>query len=210
VINSAKQLRWRWDNVDPFGANLPNQNPAGLGAFGYNLRFPGQYFDSETGLHYNYFRDYNPSSGRYIESDPIGLAGGINTYGYVKGNPVSFVDTEGLQRGRLGRGEGDDARGRSDRSTGAKEKGSRTPAEEQQADGEHDWYKSVCETKPLPTGDKCQDLLNEANRAYMCADLMTQWDERWGLGRHAPDIAREFERFKILMERYKKCKNQCQ
>jgi RHS repeat-associated protein len=96
VINLAKQLRWRWDNVDPFGANLPNQNPAGLGAFGYNLRFPGQYFDSETGLHYNYFRDYNPSTGRYIESDPIGLRGGLNTYGYVGGNPVSFVDPLGL------------------------------------------------------------------------------------------------------------------
>jgi RHS repeat-associated protein len=60
-------------------------------------RFPGQRLESETGLHYNYFRDYDPSTGRYVQSDPIGLAGGLNTYGYVLANPVNLIDPEGLQ-----------------------------------------------------------------------------------------------------------------
>ena len=87
---------WRWDNTDPFGNNIANENPANLGTFTFNLRFPGQYFDKETGLHYNVNRDYNPAVGRYIESDPIGLRGGINTFGYVGGNPLAWSDPLGL------------------------------------------------------------------------------------------------------------------
>jgi RHS repeat-associated protein len=60
-----------------------------------NLRFPGQYYDAETGLHYNYHRYYNPKTGRYITADPIGLMGGVNLYGYVGGNPVRWVDPRG-------------------------------------------------------------------------------------------------------------------
>ncbi len=64
--------------------------------FAFNLRFPGQYYDAETGLHYNYFRDYDPSVGRYVESDPIGLKGGINTFSYVDNSPTSKKDALGL------------------------------------------------------------------------------------------------------------------
>jgi RHS repeat-associated protein len=64
--------------------------------FEMNLRLPGQVYDAETGLHYNYFRDYDPATGRYVQSDPIGLSGGLNPYAYVEGNPVSFVDSNGL------------------------------------------------------------------------------------------------------------------
>ena len=57
------------------------------------VRFPGQYYDAETNLHYNYYRDYDPQTGRYVESDPVGLVeGGINTYEYVEGNPLLFTD----------------------------------------------------------------------------------------------------------------------
>jgi RHS repeat-associated protein len=88
-------MLWRWD-TDPFATATPNQNPQNLGAFVYNLRYPGQYYDSETGFNYNVFRDYDPQTGRYIESDPIGLEAGVNTFAYVRGNPVGRMDPLGL------------------------------------------------------------------------------------------------------------------
>jgi RHS repeat-associated protein len=62
----------------------------------YNLRFPGQVFDGQAGLHQNGFRDYDPAIGRYPKSDPMGLWAGVNTYAYVRGNPISRRDPLGL------------------------------------------------------------------------------------------------------------------
>ena len=91
ITDQSGAIKWRWES-SPFGEGQPESN-----GVAYHLRFPGQYFDNETGLHYNYFRDYNPSTGRYIESDPIGLLGGFNTYGYAYQNPLRFTDIFGLE-----------------------------------------------------------------------------------------------------------------
>jgi len=96
ITNQTQQVVWRWDQSDPFGGNVPDENPSGLGTFTCNLRLPGQYFDKETNLYYNYFRDYDPAIGRYVQSDPIGLQGGINTYAYVGSNPIRYADPLGL------------------------------------------------------------------------------------------------------------------
>ncbi len=96
VISNGNTAIWEWQS-SPFGLGVPDNDPDGdLTTFEYNRRFPGQYFDAETGLHYNYYRTYDPSTGRYLESDPIGLIGGLNTYGYVSGDPIGSVDSFGL------------------------------------------------------------------------------------------------------------------
>jgi RHS repeat-associated protein len=95
VTDSGGNLVWNWDS-DPFGNASPNEQPAGPAQFVLNQRFAGQYYDKETNLYYNYFRDYDPQTGRYVQSDPIGLEGGINTYAYVGGNPLAFSDPYGL------------------------------------------------------------------------------------------------------------------
>ncbi|MGA4289287.1 RHS repeat-associated core domain-containing protein [Ralstonia nicotianae] len=103
VITDTNNLMvWRWDQTDPFGATLPDENPTSLGSFTYNLRFPGQVYDAETGKHYNANRDYDPAGGRYIQSDPIGLNGGQpSTYAYVGGQPTRYTDPKGLCIGPL-------------------------------------------------------------------------------------------------------------
>jgi RHS repeat-associated protein len=82
---------WRWDS-GAFGQQLPS------GTVLLNLRFAGQFYDGETGFYQNRYRTYDETSGRYLESDPIGLAAGLNTYSYVGGNPLSYTDPSGLWR----------------------------------------------------------------------------------------------------------------
>ncbi|MCX2806710.1 RHS repeat-associated core domain-containing protein, partial [Microbulbifer thermotolerans] len=89
---------WRWDS-DAFGQTAPDTDPDSDGEQTVvNLRFPGQIQGGETTFYYNYFRDYDPSLGRCLTSDPIGLLGGPNTYAYVGGNPVKYIDPKGLDR----------------------------------------------------------------------------------------------------------------
>ncbi|MBI1215901.1 MAG: hypothetical protein GC185_08805 [Alphaproteobacteria bacterium] len=89
ATNTGGTQVWSWNN-DAFGTSTPS------GSVTVNLRMPGQYYDSESGLFANWNRYYNPAIGRYISSDPIGLAGGMNTFGYVGQDPVNVIDLLGL------------------------------------------------------------------------------------------------------------------
>ena len=96
IVNAANQPVWRWDSA-PFGDTAANEQPtASLASFQFSLRFPGQQFDAETASHYNYFRDYEAGTGRYLQSDPIGLMGGPSTYVYVSTDPLKLSDRSGL------------------------------------------------------------------------------------------------------------------
>jgi len=90
ITDTDKNIVWK-ANYKPFG-----EVAEVVAAIDMPARFPGQYYDKETGYHYNYYRDYDPSLGRYIQSDPIGLNGGLNTYSYVGGNPLNRYDPLGL------------------------------------------------------------------------------------------------------------------
>ncbi|MGY4532100.1 RHS repeat-associated protein [Pseudomonas sp. TE3786] len=166
------------------------------------LRFPGQYFDEDIGLNYNYFRDYDPRVGRYIQSDPIGLEGGFNRYAYVGGNPLRFSDPHGL----VNPGEAACVAGPNPvcfvsvvvdivvttaavAAVGAVatipgdtpiDRPVRTAEEEAQAEEEYQAYKSFCDSPPPDdTGDICADMRNRIKWIERCIEMRQKWDERW-------------------------------
>ena len=106
AVRSARdvdsQIVWTWEGADAFGGELNGESGVDRDPDKDGkkviipLRFPGQYHDEESQLYYNHNRDYDPHLARYIQPDPIGLDGGINRYAYVKGDPVNYVDPNGL------------------------------------------------------------------------------------------------------------------
>lgn len=92
IENNKQEVVWRAERISPYGSlTVEGQNRVD-----YNLRFPGHYYDEQTGLHYNRFRSYCPTTGRYLQSDPVGQSGGINLYAYTS-NPLVNVDVLGLK-----------------------------------------------------------------------------------------------------------------
>ena len=199
ATNQVQQTVWQWQS-DAFGVGQAS------GSLAINLRFPGQYFDQETGLHYNYFRDYDPETGRYVESDPIGLNGGLNTYAYVGSNPVGLVDPNGLSPtagagaaggffvagppgavvgGLIGLGVGawganaawDAYHENANEDGGASADAS--PGSAADKARERKEYSRICKTPIPPTGDQCKDAKANLERLQLCLALRENFSKKW-------------------------------
>lgn len=164
-----------------------------------DLRFPGQWFQAESGLFQNWMRDYDPTLGRYLQADPLGLVDGPSLYVYVRQNPQRFVAPRGEFRLPLPvpRG-GPRAGGLADDilppppfvpSVPLPD----VPIDDPKAQAEHDQYKNFCDglNRPPKTGMPCLDLLNEAQWHQTCADKMREWDQRWNKSGWHTKAARE-------------------
>ncbi len=149
--------------------------------------FPGQYYDGESNRHYNYFRDYDPSIGRYIESDPVGLAGGINTYLYVHGDPVNWIDPLGLAQ-KCTRAMGGFKAGSWNHTQIFYENGENVglfPGDENQikSDDGHEKSEYECEAKKYDD-DKVKDAVDE---------LRDKWEGEYSIpsGKHCQSFAQD-------------------
>jgi RHS repeat-associated protein len=91
VVDESGLVVWEADYEAFGGVDIGTQS------FTNNFKFPGQYYDVETGFNYNYHRFYDPQIGRYLTPDPLGLVGGFNLYVYVQNNPINFIDPYGLE-----------------------------------------------------------------------------------------------------------------
>jgi RHS repeat-associated protein len=206
---------WRWES-SPFGETAANEDDAqgrasaaegrtpraatdGDGIpFAFNLRFPGQYYDVETGTHYNYFRDYNPATGRYVQSDPIGLQGGLNTYGYVGGSLVGSSDPLGLWTFAAGRFVAPALESVVTAATGTTigvllwealnddaEPQSWPWVDDPVANAEYEKYKADYKAPPPPFQDPCEELRWRLKREENLLRARQAWDAKHQPGRHA-------------------------
>ncbi|RUL79923.1 RHS repeat-associated core domain-containing protein [Dyella choica] len=156
IADSNGTTVWVWAYQ---GNAWGEQQPTGNG-YTYNLRFPGQYFDQETGLNYNVNRDYDANTGRYIQSDPFGMFGGQgSTFAYVAGSPLGDVDPLGLMANQADSGLTSDQI--AERSRERKE------------------YSAVCKSPIPPTGDKCKDAEANLARLQRCLSLREAFSQKW-------------------------------
>jgi RHS repeat-associated protein len=207
ITDANQQVVWMGD-YEPFGKLAANQTNS-IELFS---RFPGQYLDSETGLYYNYFRDYDPSIGRYIESDPIGLDGGINTYGYAYQNPVTHYDPDGkfafLAPALAGGGTSGGALS-GGLGLGSlwmmNESGKRSP-EEAALNREKNKY---CKSPDPKTGDPREDAKARLSRLQMCLQLRIEYGLKYG-NPHDVEITNTTRAVENAKEAVKNaCKEEC-
>jgi RHS repeat-associated protein len=185
---------WTWDLAgEAFGTTAPNQNPDGDAAqFVFNMRFPGQRYDAASGLSYNYFRDYDAATGRYSQSDPVGLQGGISTYGYAEQNSLVAIDPQGLNAvaavyrswtwgWRIGEFLNPWAQpaiaSALDTIVFSTDDANWDAIERDMA---HTNYHRACDRRPPPGLNQCQLARWQYRQAKKCFDLRNAWEDRWG------------------------------
>jgi RHS repeat-associated protein len=222
---------WRWDQ-DPYGTAAPDQNPSGFGVFFYNVRFPGQYYDVESGLVYNGARYYDQQSGRFIQSDPIGLDGGsYSTYAYANGNPLTFSDPTGLVPNPaeatclvdpvqpicwsgviadvLTWGAAGAAGAAALATPGDTSVHAEGYVDNPQAAAEWAEYKEKYAQPPPPDLDECELLNWKLRREKNLLQARRAWDAKWWPGRHDAAIAQSEKAIKNLKDKIQKAGCTC-
>ncbi|KAA0260851.1 RHS repeat-associated core domain-containing protein, partial [Hafnia alvei] len=221
LINLNGQIDWSI-TLDAWGNTLSEENPHQLHQ---PIRMQGQQYDEESGLHYNRHRYYDPTIGRYITQDPIGLDGGMNVYTYPH-NPLQIIDPLGLNPaagalagGAVGGPVGAVIGGliglaviwalfslaKSGSGSGTEDSNSKL---DEFKDTEYKRAKSFCDKKPEKGNSDCASLSKAIDHAKLCASLYESWDNKWLPGRHDIKIQERKNRIKILSEQHRKeCTN---
>lgn len=175
--------------------------------------YTGREFDSESGLMFYRARYYDPLTGKFLQKDPIGLAGGINLYGYVGSNPVNAIDPMGLIAPAVplmapvivpalqGIGPVATALGGLALAAISVTGGDSVKDQASERQGEYEAYKRRCGEKPPGGLDECEELRWLIQRAKDCQRMRQAWDDKWQPGRHAQEIAKLDREIRNLQKR---------
>jgi RHS repeat-associated protein len=231
---------WLWDlKGEVFGNAVPQQDPDGDGVpVVLDMRFPGQRFNSQSGFNQNYHRDYDVATGRYAQSDPIGLRDGVATYSYVGASPLARIDPSGTVAipypwsptlpaanpvvlagagsfvAGLGVGwlfnQGWSAVSGDSLGGDLHDVVNANAAREEERQFDYELAKRFCDTPPPPGTNDCATLSRQIDHATRCAGLYQQWDDKWMPGRHAEKIASWLNRLNNLKATHRlMCTNKC-
>ena len=156
------------------------------------FRLQNQYCDAETGLHYNFFRYYDPNSGRFVTQDPIKYLGSANFYTYAF-NITNWIDFLGLNPFKV-----------YSRLRQIFNKANKANKNPDTRDQEYQLAKRFCDTPVPPQASRCATLSAQIDHAKRCIELYTKWDRKWQPGRHAIKINDWKNRLNTLKEQAKR------